>query len=1100
MKLTALFLIAVCLHVSATGFGQKVTISGKDMSLEKVFSIIKKQTGYACFYSYDMLQGVKNVSLDMKEAEVEEVMKACLWNQGLDYSITGKQITIIRRKEEISKPAILGGDKAIKVYGIVYNESGQPLTGANVTIKATGKGTFTNAKGEFELRMIQENTTLIISFIGYAAQEVQVMEGRTLQVYLNITKNELDKVVIQAYGNTSQRLATGNIVTVSKEQIERQPVMNVLSTLQGRVPGLDIKQTNGYASAPFKAEIRGRSEVGGRVSEPLYIIDGVPLTVLESSSNGGNYLTGSKGFIQNGFSGPAGGQSPLFSINPADVESISVLKDADATAIYGSRGANGVILITTKRGRPGKTKMDMNVYHGSSLVTGRYKTLNTQQYLSMRREAFYNDSIAYGITPNGGNAYDLITWDTTRYTDLQKQLWGGVGKTTDIQAGITGGDKLTTFRVGGSYHHEKNILNFTGADQRASIQFNLTHKSLNQRLNLSFTSQYSYTRSNLVSFPANVATIAPNAPAFLDATGKKPNYEGWQPVPDQVDAFGSLFQPYEAKTGFLNSQLKLRYTLIKGLEVSTSLGYSSAHSSQNQIQPISSKNPMYNPKGSSSFGNNNNQNAIIEPELDYNGVIGKGKLNVLVGGSLQTVSQDGNTIVGTGYVNDNLLWSISNAPAKTATDNFAQYKYVAAFGRINYNWADKYILNLSARRDGSSKFGSGKQFGNFWAIGTAWIFTEEPWLKNSLSFLSFGKLRTSYGITGSDNIGDYGYLSSWSSSTTFPYQNSTIPAYLPLGHANPDLQWQVNKKLEAALSLGFLKDRINLDFVWYRNRCSNQLLYEPLSSITGFTVVEENLPATVQNQGIEIQLRTKLLEKNDFDWSFNFNIGVNKNKLVAYANIDQSPYAGTYIIGQSLNITRMLHYTGVNPLTGEYTFYDKNHDGLVNANPNDTANDLFNKDLSIKFSGGFGTDFRYKAWQLNLLFAFVKQTLPSAIYSSIPGAIGNFSTVALNHWKKPGDKAEFARYTTQSLASDSYFGGSDGVYSNGSYVRLRNVSISYDLPIQWMAKAGVSACRIYARGENLFILTKYRGIDPDTPGFGAMPPAKIFTGGIQFSF
>lgn len=1096
MKLTSILILTACLHVSARGLSQTVTFSGKDIPLEKVFEAVKQQTGYFFFYQVEVMADAKPVSIEANKVDLETFLTTLLKDQPLKFSIKNKAIIISRKFLSAiagvnTNNSTTNPGKLIPVRGKVFDEAGQPLSGANVIIKATGKGTITNAKGEFELPAVPEESPLVISFIGYAPQVVKVNEGKTIQVYLSITKNELDKVVVQAYGNTTQRLATSSISTVSKEQIERHPVVNVLSAIEGQVPGLVVTQYSGYASAPFHVELRGRNVINASLlSEPLYIIDGVPLTVL--SLGGSDNYNQSSGFLQNGMTGPAGGQSPLFSLNPADVESVSVLKDADATAIYGSRAANGVILITTKKGKAGKTKLDLNVYSGASFVTGRYKLLNTQQYLTVRREALKND----GLTPNPGSDYDLTTWDTTRYTDFQKEQWGRVGRTFDVESSISGGDRQNTFRVGGGYHRETGILTKSGADQRSSVQFNLTHRSLNDKLLMSITSSYSYTSSDILDI-GNMALLPPDVPPAFNKYGHL-NFDGWQPVPDQLSGFALVFQPYTAKTGFLNSELSIQYHLLKGLVFSAQLGYSTVHVSQMQINPIIAQNPNYNPRGNSQFGNNNGTNAIVEPQFEYKLIAGKFNFTTLAGGSLQNVEQDGNYLGGSGYVNDNLLRSISNAPIKSATDVHGQYKYAAVFGRLNVNFGNKYIVNLSARRDGSSRFGPGRQFGNFGSVGAAWIFSEESLIKDHVSFLSFGKLRGSYGSTGSDGIGDYGYLSRWSASSTYPYQGSS--AYSPLGFANPTLQWQVNKKLEAALDLGFFKDRLSLEVAWYRNRCSNQLIENNLPIITGFNGILANQNATIQNMGIEGTLKAKIIDNKEFGWNFSFNIGRNVNKIIDYPGLAQSPYASVYILGKSLAIRRYLHYTGVDPQTGQYTFLDKNHDGEIRDNPNDTANDLFLKDLTIRFEGGFSSSFTYKGLQLDLFFNFRDFLAFNPLAVGSIGLVGNQSVEVLNRWQKPGDKALYARYTTQLQNSDYQFTSSDFKVTDGSFIRLRNVSLSYDLPEKILKGAKIANCRVYARAENLAVFTKFKGIDPETPSLGALPPAKTITMGLQFSF
>jgi TonB-linked SusC/RagA family outer membrane protein len=1095
MRIATVLILAASLHLSATGHAQQVTIKARNASLEQVFATIRQQTGYLFVYKKDLVDNAAKVDIDVTGASVETVLNLCLKDQPISYTIRDKTVILSPRQPPPTADTPPG-----EIHGRITGAGGIPLSGANIIIKRLKRGQQTNANGEFVIKNVKADDILIISFIGYKTQNIKVGTGVNFPVVLEEATNELDKVVVQAYGTTTNRLNTGNIATVTAAEIERQPVMNPLIALEGKVPGVIVTETSGYASAPIKVEIRGRSVIDGSLpSEPLYIIDGVPLTVLDAG--GGSYAGGSQGFAQ-AMPGPAGGQSPFFSVNPQDIESITVLKDADATAIYGSRGANGVIIITTKRGKAGKTKLDMNVYQGESVVSGRYDLLNTQQYLMMRREAFKNDQATYGsipgfTTPTVNNAYDLVSWDTTRYTDWQKIYWSGVGRTTDMELGLSGGDIQNTFRISGAYHHQTSIFTGSGADQRGSVQFNYTHKSLDQRLSFSLTSYYAFNQSDLLYVNGPV-TQAPDAPAIFNSEGKL-NWSGWEPIGSNLGLWSSLFQPYQAKTGLLNSHLNLQYQVLKGLIFSVELGYSVVHQSNYQLTPISSQYPEFSPKGQSTFSNSNFYNSIIEPQLEYKLFIGKkGKLNVLAGATTQSVNDDGNTEIGTGFINDNLLRSLNSAPIRFANNSIQAYKYGGVFARINYNWADKYLLNLSARRDGSTRFGPGKQFGNFGAVGAAWIFTEEGWFKEHLAGLSFGKVRGSYGITGNDQIGDYRYLPLWT-SVTIPYQG--IPGYYPTGPYNPDLEWETNHKLEGALDLGFLKDRLTSEIAWYRNRCGNQLIEFPLPYITGFQSVTSNSPALLQNTGWELTLRAKIIEKKDLSWSVNIDAGANRNKLLAYPNLAQSPFAANYVIGQSASIVQLLHYTGVDPQTGLYTYKDKNHNGTLNIDYNNGNNDLYPKDLAVPFDGGFGTDLRYKGFQLSLFFHFRVQQLRSSIYNNAPGITNlNQSVEVLNRWQKPGDHAQFARFTTQPQISDIAFNLSDGVYCNGSFIRLQNASFTYELPGLWVKKTGFQQCILYARGQNLFVLTRYNGIDPDTPALGAMPPSKAFTLGIHFIF
>ncbi len=1112
MKLMAVFILAACLQVQARSYGQLITLSEKGASLEKIFRSIYQQTGYQFLYNDETLQDTRKIDISVKNASLAEVLELCSRDQPLEYIIRDRVIVV---KPKTARAPAIPEDTAhlppipgIHVKGLVFNETGQFLSGATVSVKGKSKGAITNTKGEFELPELPLNSMVVVSYIGYNTRQLEVRDGGYLMVGLTAAVSELDKSVVQAYGMTSRRLATGNIAKVTAEEIEKQPVMNPLLALQGRVAGLVITPNSGYASGTAKVEIRGRSTINASfTSDPLYIIDGVPLTVLETGGNS-NYQYGSTGFVQNGLPAVTGGQSPFFSLNPADIESMEVLKDADATAIYGSRGANGVILITTKKGKAGKSGFSLNATQGISKVTRHWNMLNTTQYLQMRREAFRND----GITPTIANAPDLLLWDTTRNEDWQKSLWGGTGRVTDVQAGLTGGDGRTVFRIGADYRRQTEILTQSGANQRATLSFNLTHHTLNQKLSVSLTANYSYAGVNTISTPS-AATLPPDAPPIYNKTGGL-NYAPWDAAGIGYQyPFAPLLSPYTTKTNFLTSNLSLNYELVKGLTLAASMGYNNTDLGQSLLSPITSQDPISSPAGTAFFGTNKISNWIIEPQIDYTLFIGEGKLNVLAGASTQASMTDGALQYGLGYTNDAFIRTISGASMIIANEQYAQYKYAAVFGRINYDWANKYILNLNVRRDGSSRFGPGRQFGNFGSAGFAWIATEEKWLRRALpAVFSFVKLRGSYGLTGSDAVGEYQYLSQWANSELGNYTPLyTYGGISPLvnEHAvNQDYHWQVNKKGELALDLGFLKDnRINVEAAYYRNRCNNQLLQYPTPVFSGFPSVTANWPATIQNDGWEFLLDAKLLQVKNFSWSVKANLSFNRNTLLAYPNIGNSPYATTYKVGQPINNRYLLHYTGIDPQTGQYGFADANHDGSIMSD-NSVIPGTQDDDRSVainldpKFFGGFGNQFNYKEFALSFFFSFKKQKAQNAYYTGVvPGGFGNLSVdIFKDRWQQPGDKACYARFTTQGTTSDYNFQTSDRAYTDASYIRLSTLSFSYNLPAGLANKAGMQRCSLFINAQNIFVITGYKGIDPEIQSFGAMPPAKIFTGGISFNF
>lgn len=1089
MRLTAILLLAACLELSAGAYSQQqISLSIKNAPLEKVFKEIEKQTGYLFFYSREQMQQAAPVSLEIRNVSLEEVLDQCFRDQPFTYETINKTV-VVKAKEPAATLK--------EISGLVVDENNIPLNGANVIFKKTKRGTITDAKGKFVLKgEITEQTVLVVSFIGYNKQEVTIGSSNPLVIKLKVATSELDVQVVQAYGTTSQRFATGDIGVVTAKDIEKQPVMNPLMALQGRVAGLDIQQNNGYASAPVKAEIRGRTGVDDtQTNEPLYIVDGVPLTVVNV---GGQSTYGmSSGFIQNGYmTGPAGGQSPLFSISPSDIESISVLKDADATSIYGSRGANGVILITTKKGQSGKTQFNAHIDEGINRVTRFWKMLNTPQYLAMRREAFKND----GIEPDLGNALDLLAWDTTRYTDWQKALYGRTGRVINSNMSVSGGNAYTTFRVAGEYSHAQSITTVSGADQRASVSLNLTHTSLNRLFTMSLTSSYSFTRSDMRDIGGRV-NYAPNAPPIFDQTGKL-EWDEWRPYGG--NPFTILLQPYTSKANFLNSNLNLKYQPVRGLSVMVNLGYNTSQTNQVSLTTISSQDPISQPTGTAQFGINTNKNWIVEPQISYELQVGEGKLSFLAGGSVQQNTTDGVFMQGTGYTSDALLNTVSNAPNKFSSENYGEYRYASVFARIGYNLRNRYILNVNARRDGSSNYGPDHQFGNFASIGGAWLFTEENWFKQHQSFLSFGKLRGSYGIAGSDGGIPYGYITRWGVPTASTPYNGSLPI-VATQHANPDYRWQQNKKLEAAIDMGFFKDWITVSVAYYRNRTGNQLLSYPTPVFSGFASVIDNLNALVQNAGWEFTIGGKgigIHSKNfNWEWAPRFTFSINQNKFVSFDGLGSSPFRNSGRIGHPLNGRYVLHFLGVDPQTGTYMFEDKNHDGVINGNYG-PAGDVYYKKTSPSFSTGFGFNFEIKKISIALFFILKKQEGVNALrQANNPGSFNTNQPVeALGRWQKPGDITDIGKFSTVNAQDpSSNLVRSDLGYTDASYMRLQNLSLSYSLPDNISKKAGFQ-CSIFLNANNIFTITKYKGIDPETQNFGSMPPAKTVVAGLSFNF
>ncbi len=1079
MKLTIVLLIVACLQASAAGYSQQITLSAKNVTLQKIFQEIRKQSGYNFLYNDAWLDQKTRVSVEVKNASIEEVLEECFKELDITYAIVDNTI-VVKSVPLTEEP------QPITITGKVTDSDGKPLPNATVMIKGTFKGITTNIDGEYSITVPDSKTVLVFSYIGFAKQEIVVGNKTTINVTLEQAATELEGVTINAgYYTVKEREKTGNISRIDAKQIEKQSITNPLQALQGRMAGVEIQQTSGLPGSGINLRIRGQNSLRRDGNAPLYIIDGVPYSS-NSLSVRGNYL-GILGGAHN---------SALNSINPSDIESIEILKDADATAIYGSRGANGVVLITTKRGKIGKTQVNVNLKQGFGKVAYMMDLLNTEQYLEMRREAFSNDN----ATPRTFD-YDINgTWDENRYTDWQKELIGGTSERTDLQLSINGGNENTQFSIGGGFYREGTVYPESFDFKRVSGRISINHTSRNQKFGISFSANYSLINNGLPTedLTRTAVTLQPNAPALYDDEGNF-NWEDDTFINPIASVLGKI---YESKINNLIANTTLKYQIIPELSIKSNFGYTLYLSDEFETSPLSSYNPRYNTTETRSiFSDSRSSTWIIEPQIEFRKKLFNGQLSALVGATFQEDTQEFQSLSASGITSDALLRSIQAASRiSTILVDDARYRYYAIFGRINYNYHNKYILNLTARRDGSSRFGPGRQFGSFGAIGMAWTFSNEDFIKNHLSFISFGKLKASYGTTGSDQIGNYGFLSSYSSSF---YQYLGGNGLVPSRFANPDYSWETVKKLEVSLDLGFFEDRIQMEISWYQNRSSNQLIGLPLPSITGKTTVQFNWPATVENRGWEIELHTTNIKTTDFEWNTNFNLSVPRNELIAYPNIEDSPFAFTNEVGKSLFVRNTLVYTGVDPETGVHTVEDVNENGIISFENNGGDKQLV-KEVARDYYGGIQNSIRYKGFELDFLFQFVKQTGFNYLVSfpSPPGRRTNQPTLVMDRWQKPGDKSKNQKFSQsfQNWTNYAYFSNSDASISDASFIRLSNLSLSYRLSGKNMKIKSINHLRVYIQGQNLFTITNYTGLDPETQSSISLPPLRVISMGLEITF
>lgn len=1098
MKAVFLLLIIPLLHVSASTYAQRITLQEKNASIELVFKKIKKQTGYSFLYEDGVLTEAKKVNLTIKNESLEKTLDRLFAEQPLTFSIKGKTI-VVQPKEKSFVDKVIEYFSAIDVRGKVVDERGEPLPGATVKVKGSSLGTVTDEDGEFFLKGVPEDAVIVIAYLGYKPLELKASASMGV-IELELLTSELNEVTVSTgYWSTTKALSTGNIAKVTAKEIGNQPVTSPLLALQGRVAGLEITMpANATPGVAPKIRIRGNNSlrIGGKGVDytkdgnyPLYVVDGVPVIASPIRSGPGELTIG--------------GYDPLSTINPASIESIEVLKDGDATAIYGSRGANGVILITTVHKDKGseRTDINLNVYRGAGRVSNKLELLNTEQYLAMRKEAFANDGLPLANM-------DLLYWDQTRYTDWQDVFLGGSAGIIDAQGFISTSSKSTTFRIGGGVHNETLILPGNFGYKRASGQASITHTSTNQRFKLGANVNYGAETNDLFAGAAGTfiaLSLSPNAPTLYNSDGSL-NWE-IQDVQGTLlswdNPVASWLNKQKSSTRNLISSINLSYELLPGLSILVNSGYTDLLNREKTIRPIAGQQPTRTDlSGAATFADTRRGSWIVEPKLTYSKMLGEHQLDILMGTTWQQTTDNSLSIDASKYTSDALLSSLKSAgQVLISLDEASEYRYRSIYGRIGYNLKEKYLVNLTGRRDGSSRFGPNKRFGNFGALGLGWIFSKEQYLREHIPSLSFGKLRGSYGLNGSDAVSDYQFYNLYD---ILDNRLDGVQGLVPYALYNPEFVWEATKKLEFGLEMAFFDNRLGMEISWYRNRSSNQLVNYTTPYTTGFPSVLSNFNATVQNKGWESIVRVEPVVSKSWRWNLSLNLSLPRNKLLRFDGIETSPYVNQYKVGEPLSIQFLYRWAGVDPQSGLHRFVDENKDGKISNLDKRLMNPM-----EVRFYGGLNNTLQYKGVELSIQLQFSNQ--PGARNLPImPGMPYNQPVEVLGRWFAVGDQTEIQRYAIptpspplgsniiDAVAAYGYAQQSDYNSQDASFVRLKSLSLTYLLASQWSKKLKLKQPRVFIQGQNLLTFTKYKGLDPET-GNG-LPPLRMVTTGIQIGF
>lgn len=1093
---------------SSIGFAQKITLNKKDASLQTIMESIREQASINFIYSKGIIDKATPITVNFTNAPLRKVLDACFKNQDLMYTLEGENVVIknVRGQDLTIRTAV-----QTSVHGIVRLrvEDGAVTTAPGVSIRVKGKNVATNtgSDGSFTIAAGPQDV-LLISYVGYVSQEIRVEKvGAGLSVTLEEQNNELDEVVVTGYMTQSKRSVTGAMSSVKKEALENVPVQTFDRALQGQMSGVNIMAANGVPGGPVNINIRGMGSITAGNS-PLIIVDGVQLNTSTVSGQTAS--------------------NPLSFLNNNDIESIEVLKDGAAASIYGAQAANGVVLVTTKKGAAGKTKVNLNYYHGVTAPMPKVAMMNTQQFFESRFEARNNRYP--GRTPQR-NREDILKdlglpLDLTdaQIAAMETYDWQGAsfktGRTNNVDASISGGNDKTTFFFSGGYN--KTDGNVVSIDfERATAKLNVSHKisdkvGVTTGINLSSITQNGTSGSNgstgAYAAPQYAAPmILPFIPVYNPDGSHNAPIEGFPGSSNRNPIQESLLGTLQSKTKSVVGNFALTYQIIKGLSFRSFYGLDyRLIDDERYIDPRTRSGAAS--QGSLTIGNRQNQNFLTNQTLDYKTTIGNDhNISAILGAEYRYDSRQLNSTSGTGFTTYQFRSMQSAAVVTSGTGSWTAFKRAGMFTQANYDFKKKYMVSAVLRYDGSSRFGANNKFGWFPAISAGWDMSSEAFLADQ-KWIDQLKLRVGYGETGNDAIGNFDSRALYGSSSSSNYNQE--PGMAPSGLANVNLRWERNVTTNIGLDYAFLNSRIQGSVEVFRRLSKDLLLDRPVPYLSGFANVTSNI-GRLKNEGVEFELRSKNIVHGDFTWSTNFNITFLRNRVLKLIGDDQVLAGNQSVrVGYALGTNVTYDYAGVNSATGRPMWYDANGEITYQPSaPNDYK--IFGNKMS-DFYGGLTNTFTYKGISLSAFFHYdygrelSNAGMNSRWYANGGDNRNTLERIFLARWTTPGQLTTVPRPFDANAETNgmSQTASSSRFLEDASFIRLKNVSVSYQLPKAWSTRLKMSDIRVYAQGENLATWTKWTGYDPEliiegddfSSTQGAIPQTRAFTFGVQIGF
>ena len=1075
MRLTAFLIIISTLSISAKSYSQKVNLSLRNAPIEKAFRQIREQTGRSFLWTKQTLQGLPPVSISIHDASLDEAIKASLDGLPLTYGIRGNVVYIERKRpaddesRPTAKPRLL---PASKVTGKVTDSTGIPLVGVTIKAKSGGTGAVTDGNGNYAIR-VEDDAILIVSYVGYQTKEVPVNGRDKIDIVLSASVSELNQLVVVGYGTQKKSDLTGSLSQVKPDDINAFPTTNVLQSLAGRAPGVQVFQSTGAPGAGMSVRIRGRNSIQGG-NEPLYVVDGFPVS--------GN---------------------PTF-LNKSDIKSMEILKDASATAIYGSRGANGVVLITTRDGSPGRTKITFDASYSSQKLRKKLDLMNGEEYAELVNLQAINDGDDPFFTDSEIQAFGKgFDWQDLIFQEAPM-------KSSNLN--ISGGNNKTRFAISGSILDQDGIIAgsnykryslYSKFQHTISRKFSVNVSTILTRLATARKDSKGGARGgSMISAAISAAPIS--RPYNDDGSYNQLANEYPFVGPDIVNPmFFIKEQSTETKANIVLSNAALTYKPIPELSLKLLGGIENRDDRTDTYTTRQFKNS----DGRANVSTGQSTSLLSEFTANYDKTFGMHHISGVAGFTYQSFLNTSLGGSGVGFLSD-VFETDDLGAAETPGfpgSGYSKSVLLSYLGRINYAFNSKYLVTASFRSDGSSRYSDGNKWGYFPSFALAWHASEEPFFKNG-TVISDLKIRTSWGLTGSQAISPYSTLNRLDAGKTV-FGNELYSTFSPGTRLPGDLKWETTEQIDAGLDIGLIRNRLYLTADYYIKNTRDLLNTVRLPSSMGFVTTIRNV-GEVQNRGIELGIDAVVFNQA-FKWDVYTNISFNRNKVVKlYDNMDiLTSYLGIIIIQDNISIMRegrplgqFLGYVedGYDD-NGHIKYKDLDGDGTITS-----EDKKYIGNPNPDFIYGFNSTMSYKNFQLTL---FIDGTYGNDIFnaSSVQSTLDygrglNMPReVLLDHWTPDHRNA---KYPTISINSGVRV--SDRFIENGSYLRLRNIQIAYNFPMKKTGINWITNAQLYLSGQNLITLTNYSWWDPamgsDGLDYYQYPRSKVITAGIKLGF